>query len=579
MRYLTLGVALLAACGGGPAESSDAGAPQRDAGAPADAAAPPADAALPPVGSGYLRIVALDDETQRPLPARAVIAALPPTPPVRFDYDPVTGACLNGTDGANIAPAVIGAPEGVLLVAGDGAVALPPGDYRVTVTHGPEWENTTEDVTLTSDRDVVVTAPLRHSVDARGWLSADTHIHTARSFDCKVGLKTRVVSEVAVGVGLIITTDHNVLSNLQPTVEDLGYARLARAIVGDEFNFKEGHGGAYPMPYDDAATWGGTVEYGIDWDTVKSLTLAAIIPKLRALPTNPAITVNHPRMGGDLGYFNNLTQYGPQGWFPPQPLATAGMFDAIELMNGYMHAPDWVALLMRDWFFLLSTGHRVTVLGGTDTHTLDDTRAGFPRTWLRLPTDDPLQATGADVAAAIRAGRTLASNGPFIRLAVNGGDLGDLVTVTGSSVTVDLTVDAPAWIDVTRVRVYLNGAVAQDFPVTTGTRPLLHATFAQSVPPGDGWIVVVASGTAPLPTSIIGTHENGAVRPLAITSPIYLDGDGDGAWTPTIAQPDPGPLTLDESTPALLRLEELRLPPPPPHEAPLWADPWLWEQE
>jgi len=32
------------------------------------------------------------------------------------------------------------------------------------------------------------------------------------------------------------------------------------------------------------------------------------------------------------------------------------------------------------------------------------------------------------------------------------------------------------------------------------------------------------------------------VVPFAITNPVFVDGDGDGAWRPEIAQPDPGPL-------------------------------------
>jgi hypothetical protein len=583
MRWLSLAVLILAACdAGAPAGPTDASpgsdAPVVPADAPSPAVDAPPDTALPPIGPGRLRVIALDDETGLPMPARAVITAVPPTTPVRFDYDPTTGVCLNGTDGANIAPAVIGAPEGILLVAGDGTVQLPDGTYRVMVTRGPEWEAHTEEVAVDGQHGVVVTGSLRHSVDSRGWLSADMHIHTAQSFDCKTGLKTRVVSEVTVGVGLIVTTDHNVLSDLQPTVEDLGYVGLARAIVGDEFNFAAGHGGAYPMPYDGTAQWGGTVEYGIDWETIKAVSLEALVPKLRALPTNPAISVNHPRMGGDLGYFNNLTQYGPNGWWPPQPLASAGVFDGLELMNGYMHAPSWVAMLLRDWFFLLSTGHRIAAVGGADTHGLDDTRAGFPRTWLRLPTDDPAQVTGTDLADAVRAGRTFVSNGPFVRLKVNGGDLGDLVTVSGSAVTVDLTVDAPDWISVDTVRLFVNGVQVQELPVTSGARPLLQTTFQQAIEPGDGWIVAVASGPEPLPMAVIGNHEGGAVLPMAVTSPIYLDGNGDGAWTPDIANPDPGQLALFGAM-GLPDFDaaDVHCTPPPAHEPPLWADPRTWE--
>ncbi|HEY3359425.1 MAG TPA: CehA/McbA family metallohydrolase [Polyangia bacterium] len=579
MRLLLIAALLaVAACDDGHGTpGADAGVPHDGPAPTQDAAVGPWDAPVPPPGHGFLRVVALDSETEVPVPARAIITALAPTLPVDFDIDPATGTTLAGIDGANIAPNVIGAPEGVYLTSGDGTFKVPPGSYRVFVTRGPEWEAHVQEIAIDDEHDVLVGARLLHSVDARGWLAADTHIHTGRSFDSKISLTSRVVSEVGVGVSLIVTTDHNVLSDLQPVVESLGYTHLARAIVGDEFNFLDGHGGAFPMPYDPGAEYGGIAAWGLNWELVRAIALEDIAPLLRTVPTNPAVSVYHPRMGGDLGYFNNLKQFGPNGWSPPQPLPSAAVLDGIELMNGYMRAPNWVATVMRDWFFLLSTGHRIAALGGTDTHKLTENLAGFPRTWMRMPSDDPFEVTGQDVGDALRAGRTIASTGPFARLRVNGGDIGDLVPASGGVVQVDATVDAPAWMTVDTVQIWVNGQKARETPVTVGSRPLYQATFSLTVPPGDGWVVLVARGSHPLPPALIGNGESDLVMPLVVTSPVYFDGDGDALWQPQIATPDPGPLTL--SPQGLVPGGGLppELPPPPPSEPPLWADPATWE--
>jgi hypothetical protein len=512
----------------------------------------------------WLRVVAVDELSGQPLPARVVVTAVPPTPDPQLDVN-AQGKPVMGEYGLPIAPGVLAAPEGVMLVVGDGAWRMPAGSYDLQVNCGPEWEDSEQRITIVDGQSQIVSAMLQHTVDARGWLSADLHVHTGRSFDSALPVTDRVVSEVVSGVAVMVTTDHNVLSDLQPDVERYGYQELARAIVGDEFNFYEGHGGAYPMPYDPTdPVAGGAAGFKLDWNSVKVIHSMQMFDWLHSFPTQPAVTVNHPYWpGADLGYFTNL------GWSPPAPLADAGHFDAIEVLNGYLDLPEYNQVLMRYWFFLLNSGYRVTALGSSDTHRLRDVKAGYPRSWLRLPTDQPAQVQGADVADAIKHQRVVASNGPFMRFTVDGADIGDQVTNTSGVVTVEVTVDAPAWIDVDHVRLYVNGQQAQDFPVLPGARPRFHARFTQAVPPGDGWLSAEAGGSKPLPTALIGEHLSGAALPIALGNPVFLDGDGDGAWRPSIAQKDVGQV-------GPLDLPPPYRPPPIDCEPPLWANPAEW---
>jgi hypothetical protein len=506
---------------------------------------------------GALRLVVLDDETGLPLPARAIVTAVEPTAPVSFDDTP-------GSIGIPLSPGVIGAPEGVLLVAGDGAFLIPAGTYDITLTHGPEWETHEERITVANDTDTTVTGSLRHSVDTSGWLGADLHVHTGRSYDSGLPTYDRVVTEVSVGVEVIVATDHNVLTDLQPEIDAFGYGRMARAIVGNEFNYREGHGGAYPMPYDGTQPFGGTMEFGLDWTMVKDVTAGDVFDKMHAFNTHPAVSINHPRLPPDLGYFLNIN------WAPPMPLPTAGKFDAMELMTGYMDQPDQIAVLMRDWFFLLSSGNRVAALGSSDTHRLASVKAGFPRTWLRMPTEDPSKIQGSDLADALRENRTIASNGPFLLLQAGSAQIGDLTSSSGGNVQLEVTADAPAWIDVDTVRIYVNGEKVQQFSVTPGQRPLFHKVWTQPVAAGDGWVVAQASGSKPLPSAIVG-DVNLQYSPFALTSPIYLDGDDDGRWAPNIPNPDPGP--------GLPIPPDLYFAPrdaPEDCEPPLWVDPRTW---
>lgn len=516
-------------------------------------------------GNGQLRLVVLDDENGLPIPARAIITAVAPTPAVSFDNPASTRGI--GADGYPIAPGVVGAPEGVLLVVGDGTVPLRPGTYDVMLTHGPEWEAVTERVTVAPGGVAMLEGRLWRSVDTRGWLAADLHVHTGRSYDSFIDLADRVLSEVSVGVELIVTTDHNIASDLQPEVEALGYGQLARAIVGDEFNFAEGHGGVYPMPYDPSAGDGGLAGLGLNYETVRFIRGGPMFDRLHQLLTSPAVTVNHPRLPPDLGYFLNV------GWAPPATLPTAGQFDAFELLNGYMGEPAEVAVLLRDWFFLLSSGTRVTALGSSDTHRLYDTKAGFPRTWLRVPTEDPAVFADGELAVAVKAGRAVASNGPFVQLMVDGAQVGDLVRNVSGVATIELVVDAPGWIDVDTVRLYVNGAKVEEYPVSRASRPLFHQRWRRALPGGDAWVVATASGSRPLPPALIGEHQQGRVLPLAVTNPVYVDGDGDGVWRPQIAQPDPGPLGPPLRVPEESTAHEQAFD---WYEPPLGTDPSSW---
>ena len=596
-------LALLAGCG----STMEPGAQDMAPPTPSDAAPFTRRPDLGDSELAVLRLTVSDGETGLYLPSRVIVTAVPPTPAVAFDVTR-EGVSANGEFGVKLGPGVVGAPEGVLLEAGAGTVHVPPGIYDLFITHGPEWEADQRRVTVGARQTVPVDAVLDRTVDTRGWMATDLHVHTRRSFDSKLPEQDRVLSLVSVGIEMLVATDHNVLTDLHDGrggIVDHGYETLARGYVGDEFNFDPGHGGAYPMPYIEQGVDGGGRSDGgatllkLNWEVARELTISQMYDALGQLPTRPAVTVNHPRLG-DLGYFDNLTspRYGkgygavgctgaPRqdcGWAPPALLGDAGRFDALEIMNGYQQGPDGLRVVLRDWFFLLSGGTRVTGLGSSDTHRLRDVKAGFPRTWLRMGTDDPLELDpqGAGLADAIRKGRAVASNGPFLSLRVQGADIGDMVRVNGNTATVDLTIDAPAWIDLDTARVFVNGRVAKELPVADSkTRPRLVAHIdALPLPAGDCWIAVQVGGAKPLPTALIGEHERGAVMPFAITNPVFVDVDGDGRFDPRLppvdADPGPlGPLNLRGDVPLLDTGDHNR------HwredcEPPLWVDPSTW---
>ena len=68
-----------------------------------------------------IHFVVRDGDSMMPMPARAIVYPTMGTAKPDFKSDGLTASVL--------APGVIGSPEGVLLVSGDGTVGVPAGTY------------------------------------------------------------------------------------------------------------------------------------------------------------------------------------------------------------------------------------------------------------------------------------------------------------------------------------------------------------------------------------------------------------------------------------------------------------------
>jgi len=503
-----------------------------------------------------LTIFVLDGETRQPIPARVIVR---PTPGAGFADNLFGGTATamspGSLTGAVVSLGVLGSIEGVMLAYGQGVIPIPAGTYQLFVTRGPEYEGVPVSVTLAPGEARAVEVTLDRTVDTGGWLATDLHVHLGRSFDARLRAERRLISMVSNGVELVVATDHNVATDLAPDAAALGYGvDVVGTIVGDEFNFTGGHGGAYPIPYDprDAVAGGAPPWEPCPGNTINCISTEQGLALARGLiPGTTATAINHPYWpNGDLGYFTNIAWgAGTSGGLKPLP--TAGMFDAIELLSGYQLSSGPLNALLSDWFYLLGQRVRVTALGSSDTHRINWVQSGWPRTWLKLPTDRPGEVTGAMLAEAVKKGRAVASTGPFIRMTVDGADIGDTVAPrTAGKVTVDLTVDAPGWIAVDTVVLYVNGAERRRFTVTPGQRPLFH-TVVDEVITGDSYVVVQATGNSALPPDVVGEYSHASgyeMKPFAITNPVFVDANGDGRWEPASAPLPPArrPLWRDE---------------------------------
>ena len=83
---------------------------------------------------------------------------------------------------------------------GAGQVDLKPGQYMAVAVRGLEYTVDSKLFSITAGATTNVAFEVERVVNTKGFVSADFHIHSARSFDSSAGLRDRVASFAGEGV-------------------------------------------------------------------------------------------------------------------------------------------------------------------------------------------------------------------------------------------------------------------------------------------------------------------------------------------------------------------------------------------
>lgn len=512
--------------------------------------------------------VVIKDEAGAPSPGKVTVhCAGGPCP---FNQDTWKQHELLDYPGGGAAAVEYVGPTGVL------DVQLPPGQYDVVVSRGPEfsvwpdtWPNAGQRVDLQA-QDGSVDARVGRIIDSTGWMSADLHVHAVNSPDSAVPNLQRAANFLAEGVDVLVSTDHEYITDLQPAVRALGAESLMATMIGEEITtFSHGHFNAFPMVLKPGTSNGGAFDHagGEDGPTLR---MPQFFVGVHAEHPGSVIQLNHPRGSGGgvlttlkvdtatLRSHGNPADYNME----PDPTATASDtklfgagFDLVETANG--PTASWA--VMNDWMTFLSRGTVTTSSGVSDTHDAQSATGGYARTYAFVNADTPAQFSPAKFADAIRAHQAFASNTPFLRFSarkVSGGasvDIGGTLSVTAGEM-IELTVDVtgPEWMEIDRVEIYSHapgreafngesngswpeGRILQKHDITNPTieavpgstalrRVHLTEKFMVSAS-ADTWFVAMARGTRG--RSMWPLHGD---RPQAWTNAILVDADGSGKY-------------------------------------------------
>lgn len=483
------------------ADGRDAGAGQR-----VEVAAGTAAVALFVGGTGTLKLDVRSGGVA--MPAKVLLSRQrpPPAPPASF----------------GVSTQHLGYERVEFLPPGPQTLALPPGEWKVLVTRGFEYETSAATATVADGATVEVAALLARTVDTTGWLGGDYHVHAQWSPDADDLVEHKALAFAGEGLEVAVSTEHEYIGDFQPVIERLGLAKFVHGIVGEEVSTTPlGHFNAFPLVQDALLPNFGAISwYGVKGDDLMKL--------MRAQGAKPLVQVNHPRSGSFgapiiKGYFTAVG-FDPATFTVKADRDWSTDYDAIEIANG--STPDY-----EDWFPFLERGLKMLGTGDSDSHVARSDVVGYPRNYVRTGTDTP---EGLDVAAymtSLRAGHLTVCGGYFVEASVGERSLGELVpasAVLGGKLSVQVKVQAASWVPDGTVELVVNGLVAASKPLAKapdvgGTR--FAQTLDVDVPADkDSWVVarVVSAGNlAPVYPG----------RPaFGFANPIFLDANGNGTF-------------------------------------------------
>lgn len=418
----------------------------------------------------------------------------------------------------------IAAANRIMSLTGQGVSRVPDGTYDVYVSRGPEWEMFTERGVRVGSVQAKIAAKLRHVVDTKGWLSGDFHVHAASSFDSRVPMSARVYEFISDGVDMIVSTDHNVIADYEPIIEDLGVRKLLLSAMGDEITTSGwGHYGAFPLPFDEGAPGGGAVR-------TRRRAPADIFRDVREDAPDALIDVHHPRFDRRMGYFE-VGKLNAAADSAKRP-GFSFDFDAIEILNGYEDFDQkTVGKVMEDWFGLIRHGHLAAATGNSDTHHMTYNLGGYPRNYVRVPDDSPEKATGAAVAAAVKQRHCFFTTGPFVEMSVGSTKIGDVAPAPDGKIRVEIKVQAAPWVSVSRVTLFVDGVIVERWDVHETDDAVRLREGHDIAVSRDAFVVARVDGDKPL-SPVVGDMNTYRVLPFALTNPIFLDVDGNGRYDP-----------------------------------------------
>lgn len=397
---------------------------------------------------------------------------------------------------------------------GASSLTLPVGEYVVEVQRGMEFRRVVKTVGVTAaGQDLAIALERLDDLPAKGVFSGDVHVHmnyggTYRNTPARLAAQAR-----AEDLHLI----ENLIVNKEQRIPDIAYFDGGRPDPASTKDTLIVHGQEFHTSY-----WGHTGLLGIQ-DHVLVPAYAAYVntPAASLYPNNAAIADLAHAQGGLFGYVHPYdSEPDPSNAARPLnhefpvdvALGKVDYYEALGFVDDY-----WPT--QKVWYRLLNCGFRIPAAAGTDAmanYASLRGPVGMNRVYVKSGTLDH-----AVWLAALKAGRSFATNGPLLQFTLGGKELGDTLELARPG-TVAAAVDLKSIVAVDHLQIVGNGEVVAEIPVG-GDRTAAAATVPVKVTKS-GWYLVRAfakGSRAPVLDTL----------PLATTSPIYVRVAGAPTWS------------------------------------------------
>jgi len=372
-------------------------------------------------------------------------------------------------------------------VAGRYDATLPIGTYDLVATRGPEYRLARRKVEIRAGETTTIRVPLQRYVDlpAAGWYSGDSHIHLMRDEAADMAVWGQLAAE-DVHVGNLLE-----MGNIQGT--------YFKQPAWDRAGQFERDGYAIVPGQEDPRT--GMRGHTIHWNLKSHVHF-----EKEAFFQYDRVFERTRSQGALTGYAHLGELFnGRRGLALDVPF---GLVDFIEVLQGGRLNTDI-------WYSFLNLGFKILPVGGADYPYFGPTLPGVERTYVRL--DAPFSA--AAWFDAFRRGHAYVTNGPFVRLTVNGREVGEELRVARGT-SLEIAADAqlnPDVDDLDRLELVVLGDVDAREPANGADRIHFQKTI---VADHSMWIAVRAYGGNQQPQFTTVAH----------SAPIYVVVDSEPTW-------------------------------------------------
>lgn len=446
-----------------------------------------------PVGRLAIRVI--DSLTGRPLPARVSVTLADGRSVAPDD------AWRHADDGFDRGERKF--EVGYFHSDGSSTLTAPAGELGIEITHGPEYRVARRKVTVTANQLITVSVSLSRLMRLPGWSSGDLHVHMNYTGHYRATPQSLARQARAENLNLV----ENLIVNKEDRVPDIGYfsprpdpvSTPDLMIVQDQ----EFH----------TSYWGHMGVLGLtDHVLLPGYSGYAGTAAASLFPDNATVAELTHRQGGLAGYVHPFdTDPDPADTTTPLtvglPVDVAlGKVDYIEVVGFSDHLAT-----SKVWYRLLNCGFRIPAGAGTDAMTNYASLRG-PLGTDRVYVQSPTPINRANWYGALKAGKSFATNGPLLQLAVAGIGIGGEVRMPAAG-RVPVRVSMRSNVPVDHLELIRNGEVVVNIPLG-GSRTSADTTVSLDIS-ASSWLVLRAYSDKAIEPIL-------DIYPFGTTSPVYL---------------------------------------------------------